>query len=487
MAVYYVRKTGSDGAAGTSPAAAWLTVQRSMNSGAVVNGDQVWIGAGVYRETLLPAMTVPTSAIIYTGDVDGAQTGDAGEVIITAYTTNDTTAPSATNLLALNGKNFLAFEKITFIGGNSAISNSASPSRNNRFSDCTIIDAKTGSSPATINIACTAANVALAWVIERCRIIAGNVGGASVIALDLTRPATADFNYNVQITDCFCLAISGAFVAVNASGANTFNGGGVAVNGCTFIGDSAILRTNSVNLSTSIPCTLKNSLHWGGSAAPVNATTSGQITEDHNHFFTGTARTNVTAGTGSILGNATAPLLSIGQEAAIGKIIRPFFTPLAGAPQLGFGTATGASATDLIGRPRPAGGPLTPAAGALERHDTAAVGATLGADSGGYTEITGPGDQDYKLWVGASATTVSVKVKWDATYANTNKPQMLIIANARIGVTLQTITATGTAGSAYETLTANFTPTAAGLVTIRLVSRSAAAAGIVAFDTFTVT
>ena len=52
------------------------------------------------------------------GDVTGQFTGDAGMVQLTAYTTNDKTAPSATTLLNLNGKSNLAFSNIMFVGGN---------------------------------------------------------------------------------------------------------------------------------------------------------------------------------------------------------------------------------------------------------------------------------------------------------------------------------------------------------------------------------
>lgn len=488
MATYYVRKTGSDGAAGTSAATAWLTVQKALNAATLVNGDQVWVGAGTYREFLTCSMTTPTSVITITADVDGKNTGDAGEVIISAYATNDTTAPTATNLLTLNGKNFLTWQKFTFVGDNSIVTCSATPAHHITFSDCTFIDAKTANTPAAVNIASNA-GTALVWVIERCRFLASQ-NSNGMIAVDLTRPTGADFDYDVQIRDCFGVQCSGPFVQVTASGANTFNGGGVDVFGCTFIGDSAILKTNTaLNLSTSIPCTLTNSFHLGGSAAPVNAATSGQITENNNILFTATARTNVTAGGSTILGNTRAPLVSLGQEATVGANLRHFFAPLASSPLLGFGTATGASTTDLLNRIKPSGAAAsTPAAGALERHDFAiAPGTTVGADSGtGYIELVGYGDQDFEVPVDATATTFTIKVKTSG-YSGTNYPQMLLVNGGEAGVADQTITATSASASAYESIsTASFTPTSKGIVTVRLVNRSANGTGIAAFDTFSV-
>ena len=51
----------------------------------------------------------------------GQYTGDAGMVQLTAYTTNDKTAPSATTLLNLNGKSNLAFSNIMFVGGSATM------------------------------------------------------------------------------------------------------------------------------------------------------------------------------------------------------------------------------------------------------------------------------------------------------------------------------------------------------------------------------
>jgi hypothetical protein len=64
----------------------------------------------------------------------------------------------------------------------------------------------------------------------------------------------------------------------------------------------------------------------------------------------------------------------------------------------------------------------------------------------------------------------------------------LLINGGQIGVSDQTVTATSASGSGYETLTfSSFTPSAAGIVTIRLVNRTTNGSGIAAFDTFTVT
>ena len=67
MTNYFVRKNGSDAAAGTSAGAAWLTLGKALGAAGIASGDTVYIGAGVYREAV-------TAALGYRGylfDLDG--------------------------------------------------------------------------------------------------------------------------------------------------------------------------------------------------------------------------------------------------------------------------------------------------------------------------------------------------------------------------------------------------------------------------------
>ena len=46
MTTYYVRATGSDGAAGTSAGTAWLTIGKALGAAGIASGDTVYVGAG---------------------------------------------------------------------------------------------------------------------------------------------------------------------------------------------------------------------------------------------------------------------------------------------------------------------------------------------------------------------------------------------------------------------------------------------------------
>ena len=79
MATYYVRRSGNDASAGTSAGAAWATIGKALGASGIASGDTVYIGAGIYREAVTVGFT-PSGTTSVIGDVDGAKTGDAGEV-----------------------------------------------------------------------------------------------------------------------------------------------------------------------------------------------------------------------------------------------------------------------------------------------------------------------------------------------------------------------------------------------------------------------
>ena len=96
-------------------------------------------------------------------------------------------------------------------------------------------------------------------------------------------------------------------------------------------------------------------------------------------------------------------------------------------------------------------------------------------------KITGPGYQDFQVPVDATSTTISIRARYDTNHATTNKPQIQVLNGGECGVA--DATATMTSGvDTWEQLQLTFTPTAAGIVTIRCISRSAAGNGIAIFD-----
>jgi hypothetical protein len=474
---YYIRKTGNDANSGLSPAAAWLTIQKAHNAAAgPTGGEIVYIGAGTYRENVTANMTSPTSELQFIGDVDGSKTGDAGPVVWSAYTTNDTTAP-ATQALVLNGRDFLTYEGIYFQGGTTyAVLATTLVSTNISFRRCVV----TGHTLQYAIYVSNSANVPLNWTLQEC-----SFGGAGISTRWDSARHTSDYDLNVQIRNCIFHVGSYGVYAIS-TGAGAGKPGGIDVLNCIFLGCSSTqFQIADANFSTAIPCTIYNSILWNGNLA-VQGGAAGQLLEDYNYLNCQTNRSNVTAGTNSVTGTTYAPRCDLGYAALVGMMIpRQPFEPLDGSsPFLGFNNTGGPPTIDWYSRPRPAGSPNTNnAIGPFERHDTATKETTT-TDAGSVgLKITGLGDHDIKVPVNATSTLLSIRVRYDTNHAATNKPQAILLANPEIGITTETKTAT-VGVDTWETLTfAAQTPSARGVVTIRLVSRAAAGNGIAFFDT----
>jgi len=475
---------GSDAAAGTSYALRWLTIGKALGAAGIASGDTLYIAPGTYRESVTVNMTTATVETLVIGDYDGSHTSAApGPIIWTGFTTDDTTAAVAAACLILNGRDFLTFRNIWFIGGNAlpgCVNAQTTHSSDIKFTDCAMT---TGMSQTAQIIVTAAAGSALNWTISRC-FIQGMAANAAegAIRINATRHS-ADYDMAVVIENCVVIGASQG-LRVTSAGAGAGFGGGVTVRNCRFQSQIGIVAATA-SLSTTYPIVVSNCVLLDSSG--LDANTLGQITEDYNIIVATTARTNVTAGANS-KANLYDVSAHVGQEYVWGGQLRPFGTPKAGSPVLGFGDDGTAPATDLVNRARPEGGAsVLKAAGALERHDTAVKETgTTDAGSVGWA-IVGPGSQRIFVAVNAASTVITVRARYDTTHDVTNKPQAILRANGEIGVSTETKTMTSAADT-WETLTfSTFTPTAKGVVMIDLISRAAAGSGKAFFDTISVT
>lgn len=449
------------------------------------SADICYIGAGVYREVVTLSMTSATAETIIEGDVDGSKTGDAGEIQWTAYTTNDKTAPSSTALLTLSARDFLTFKNMTLVGGNAHTVVASAISTNIKFIDCTFIVGYTLAQNTNVMSVTGTFAVALNWTVDRCRFINGS---RNIISITLPTGSGSDYDANFLVRNCLAITGNGVFVNVTNSGTSAQEGGGVDVINCTLFGNGALLSTGaSTRISLTYPCTADNCFVYGG-ATSLNSGESGAITENYNLLLSGASpRTNVTAGANSISDGSYAPLVFAGQELQYGANLRPFGMPAgSGSPLLGFGDAGDAPSVDILNRIRPAGGASTSKAiGAYEYHNSAVKETSTVRTGSNAINFTGSGDHDFVIPVDATSTTITIYGRFDGTYAGT-KPQMKVVNGTECGVADATATMTGSANS-WEQLSLNFTPTAKGIVTVRLISNSTAAAGVAFFDDFAVT
>ena len=477
MATYYVRKSGSDSNAGTSAGAAWLTLGKALGASGIASGDTVYVGAGIYREVVTVAMTSATAETQVIGDVSGQHTGDAGEVVWTAWVTDDKTAPVSAAPLDLAGRDYLTFRSIIFYSGTArCVTATTTNSVNITFHKC--VFRATQNSTGTISYT-GVVNVAANWVVDSCIFVDGGQTGFGV---NVPTSSSADYDLVFLIKNCvFMHPPSGGSYAlsVTGTGGNSFKGGGVKVYNCFFFG--GVLVQVATNISTTYPVEVYNS-YFHSSGVALNASSSGFIVEDYNVFFTGTPRTNVTAGSNSIA-NTYSPNWSEGREALEGlRRIRPLGMPTAVSPLLAFGAQAGGPSIDISGATRPSGGSSTSyAVGPYERPNAGAKETSVTHAGAASLKLTGPGYHDFQVPVDASSTTITVYARYDTNHAATNKPQISVLGGGEIGVSDATATMTA-AVDTWEALQLTFTPTAKGVVTIRCISRSAAGNGIAYFD-----
>lgn len=488
MATYYVRTTGSNAAGGTSAGAAWQTIGKALTS--ATGGDTVYVGGGTYREAVSVSAS-PGSTLTLVADVDGLNTGDFGEVVWTAFTTNDKTASSSSQTLNTNAKSNLYFKKFTIIGGssNSAVGNSVSTtSANITFEDCTFIS----QSGSTSGVEAIAQNgVALGWLFDRCRFIgvASSTAGQGLLRISCLGNTSVDTN--VIIRNCYfqgSAAAAIAFVGADAthSTANGTKGGSVTFN--TAVGTDVFLYVSNWNPDT--PVTANGNVIFTNTGFAASHTTA-DIAESFNINYATTAQTGLGGnGTGDKVGATYAPLYHIGQELQQGRQARPMMTPCPDCPSWAVGTTGSPPSVDLLNRAKPSGGGIgestaskTP--GALERHDIA-VQETSVFDSGPNSiKITGPGDHRILIPVDASSTTITVRTRFTSGYAG-SLPKAVINDNGEIAVSAQTVTAIGSANT-WSTLTfSSFTPTGKSWISFDLYSQDTSGTGIAYFDTITI-
>ena len=442
------------------------------------------------------ATLLANTAIWIIGDVDGSQTGDAGQVISTGYTTNDKTVPSSTAQLVFSTNKHLAFALFTFISGASGgmITNAAG-GIGYTFIDCTFNHLASSSyTNGTMAFISSTTGLAMFIMIDRCSVFHGiNQNYGIQFTLTTTASGSADWDALVLIRDTFDLApvtYSGQ-IGVIAGGTAAHHGGGVRVSSShLFSGQGGgFYAVTATYLSTTIPCEIHNSWGWTGGEYALSAATSGQIVESYNWLWGGSTATrlNVTAGTGSIADGSYAPLVELGQSYKWAGVIRQFFAPDAPSPLLGFGSDGNSPTVDWMNRPRPSGGGSSNnAAGFAEFHDFS-VESTTTYPSGqtASAEMTGPGDTDIWVPVDATATVITLQLYQGAGYTGTNYATATLLAQNELGVSAQIETCSSTTGS-WQTLTfGSFTPTKAGYVKIRVTSYDTSGTGTLFFGALT--
>jgi hypothetical protein len=489
-----------------------LTVGALLGNGndAVREGDTIYVGAGTYREVITIWVSPRNGAnqglsvVSLIGDVDGVQTGDAGMVRITSYTTNDKTAAADSPTIRFGaGVSFLSFSKLLIDGGQSSSSqvgqsglvSAAGPTQGGNiqgvatsqyvaFTDCTLL-----ATPRPLQQSSYLVQIGnsypypLNWTFDRC-IFSLTGGFQSAVRLELaTAPGGgADYSLALKFRNCsFSPPAIGVF-SISTIGTTGGKPGGITLSNLL----CGPVTLSGTGLSGLIPSSITNSIIFGSLAG--NA--AGSLTEDYNVIIQGSSapRSNVAVGAHSISDGSYAPLIHYGQEQMWGGLLRMFGEPMAGSPLLGFGNDGTQTAYDLRNNPRPAGGGnALPAVGALERGNTFAKETGTVHTGSNAISATGPAYQDFLLAVASGTTyTLSIYVNYDGSYTGI-APQLSVLNGGEAGVSDQTVTAGGSAGGGWtQIVLASFNPTSNGFVTVRVQANDTSGVSETVFDSFAI-
>jgi hypothetical protein len=396
MAIYYVRPGGSDTNAGTGPASnqAWLTIQKALsNTSGIVGGDIVYVAPGHYFEQVTVGIISPSSTVQIIGDVTASQfTGlSAGVVRLSGYTSTGTAAPTYTGyILRGTSKNNLSFSNFIFEGkGDGTVGQALvyfATSQNLTFTKC--LFSQQGYSGGTSGATCldlyaptsSALNATISkCIFESAAVVCGIAGNNVSDTSSIKDCIFFGGRYQISVTSCQAV-----------------------IQNCTFNGayqNSIIIGSGSSSFKSQI----RNNLFLFCISAIQSSSTLAQD-EDYNRIIgASTARTNVSAGTNSVVVGSSR--LSYGYSRMVGLSATDFWSPEQNSPNQGFGTATGAEATDVYST---AWTGATPDAG----YQTFSVSSTLSPtynpterNASAITIAPGSTSQSIELYLGATGLT----------------------------------------------------------------------------------
>jgi len=494
MAIYYVRKSGNDNNAGTSPDQAWATLGKAAS--VVAAGDTVYVGAGVYREKLtLQAGGSAGSPIRWIADVSGKHTGDAGLVVVTAWDAESGVWQARNAAMDLNRQTYNEFLRFCFIGGDDATlwddAAAAGFGEGIVFEECyfhlpyghVVIDETPPAIILRLNGTAGPGSGAYGFTFRRCL-----VWGELLFRID--ENAVADVDARIRIEDILFLPRAGSNqhnLRVERATDSTYGVGGFTVKGCTFLAGEYGISAQYWDVA-SYGMDVYNCLFVGNQYAVNKSLSSVTINLDNCRFFAcandgGYAGTNVKDGVSGLVGG----LFDFPLRLALGwspfRPWEPIWLKGIGLkdPVIDAANAANSTGNDLYGETRPG----------WRGHDVGAVEARARAEREGTTvhgdsyavKLAGAGYHEVLLPMTAGAHTVTVWARKDANYSGSPpKLQVLNIPGQADQEAAMTVGA-----DTWEQLSVAINPTADGFVRVRMVSQDTGASGECYFDDLAVT
>ena len=425
MPTYYVsQSTGLNTNNGTSPVTPWQTLAFALGAASgtnpgIVGGDFIYVAPGTYNESVTMGFTSPSSTVQIIGDPLNAQgfPGVSGGIVQWSNTAVCLTATSKNNISLSN----IYFERFT---ANSAVAITTTTCYSWSITKCIIISGVNGTSvsPTPLN-----------WIISKCIICQAN----NQHGIGFTTGSGTAYNINLDINDCLIFTNTGGGAVSNLAISSGVGNGGTVSN-CTFMHPNVNAQLGTTNTTNKLM--FQNCLFLGASSFFINP--SGQIDAQYNRYVVALGFNGV-SGTGSTTGGLIG--LDFGNARLQGYGLNDFFGSNAGAANIGFGTASGAPASDLYG--------VTwlgnPDAGAVQRSALSnfqpPTAPYVAAERNASTITIAPGStsQSIELYLGATGLTAST-AGLSARYNRTRT------ASVSIPLVARTIAQAWTAGGFAE-------------------------------------
>jgi hypothetical protein len=400
MATYYVTPTGSAANSGLTTSLPWTLAKAFLSA---VAGDIVYIAPGVYRGAFtLSNSGTSGSPIQFIGDplsTVGWVGISAGQVRITNISDDTTGTAAGATLINGSGQSWISFSKISF----ECI----------RTVTIVAIQISFGWSITQCQIVAIATNTI-------CQVIAGSNGtGGTDMNLTFTRNVvvcngsgiytgmyrhSSVYGVTVNIKNCIFFGhnTSGESFGVRLFGLGTgSDAGGYNIQNCTFIGFASAVEFQTGN--TSFLHSVTNSSFIGSVVALVCTSTT-IVTENFNRILAQTARNGFPTGASTSVNGSVG--VEYGYNEIVGLPATQMVSSILGSPNTGFGTATGALATDLFSI---AWTGATPDAGAATYRNISAVGDYFPTERNASTITIAPGStsQSIELYLGVTGLTAS--------------------------------------------------------------------------------